>query len=538
MASVEILPSHKATRKDAPPVVSRLGGAVPLILLAAGLLVRLLNAAYRFLNADEVLHYFLSVEPSFLATYRASLTTAHPPLLILFLHYWGGLAHSEFLLRLPLVLAGTGFCWAMYAWLKLVTDADAALFGLILFLFSPALIIVSAEIRQYDLLLLFSGLSLYLLERGLQRDSIWSMLLSSLSLYLALLSHYSSLIFALTLGFYALVRLATTNSRSRLVFTWVAGQIGALALIAFLFTHHVPLMRARGAWEGIADTYLRRSVLQPGQEHVLGFIARAHLRLFHYLFSQSVVGVLALLLFIAGVVLVFRRRTRSHGNLGPADWHLGSLFVFALIVNCALGVFRVYPYGGTRHNSYLSIFVFPAVAIAISRFRPQWNWQKLAAAGVILAICNFFPAPLGEYIPFRDQSRAKMAAAIHTLQQMPAGSVIFTDHEGALELSYYLCHDKSVVQLSQPLSDFFSADCAQFAMVSVGQWIFKGDSFEPDLKGARQLYGWQSGTAIWFVQAGWFIDKEPAVRKELKEVACVNPQPFGRNIFVCPVRVP
>jgi len=537
MASAETVQLKSSSREIFSLAEGRGHEKLALLLLALGFALRFWNAAYRFLNADEILHYFLSVQPSLLATYRASLTTAHPPLLIVVLHYWGALGHSELFLRLPSVIAGTGFCWFMYCWLKLVADETACLFGLLLFLFSPALIIVSAEVRQYGLLLLFSSLSLYLLEYAIQRDSAGCMLLSAPSLYLALLSHYSSLIVALALGVYAILRLASTRARARVVSAWVVGQLGALTLVGFLFTHHVPMLRARGAPEAIADSYLRRSVFQPGQDHVMLFVARSNIRLFHYFFSQAAVGVVALLLFILGIVFLIRKRRQASNGLRPLDWQLALLFALPLVVNCALATLRVYPYGGTRHNSYLSMFAFPAIAVAMSRWRPQWTTQKLTVVVLILLVCNVFPNPLGEYIPINDQGRGRMAKAMDSLNALPAGSVIFTDHEGGLMLSEYLCHDK-VVQLAQPLSRLLTVGCGRFAVVSVGEWIFKDDTFEPDLRDAQQLYGWKSGTPVWFFQAGWFIDKEASLRDELKQSGCKAPQEFGKNIFLCRITVP
>src|SRR5437763_12150870 len=107
------MPSLETERLDsATSTDSRFGtGRLTLaLLITAGLAIRLFQAEYRFLNADEALHYLLSVQTSFAATYRASLTPAHPPLLIIFLHYWGMLGHSELHLRLPCVLAGVLFC--------------------------------------------------------------------------------------------------------------------------------------------------------------------------------------------------------------------------------------------------------------------------------------------------------------------------------------------------------------------------------------------------------------------------------------------
>ena len=66
------------------------------LLIGAGFFLRLRLAWLTFLNPDEALHYLLSHQPSLKLAYEASLTTAHPPLMILFLHYWSFLGRSEF----------------------------------------------------------------------------------------------------------------------------------------------------------------------------------------------------------------------------------------------------------------------------------------------------------------------------------------------------------------------------------------------------------------------------------------------------------
>src|SRR6476659_8649901 len=116
------------------------GVALPVFFLAGGLAIRSVLAHLTFFNPDEVLHYLLSAEPSLALVYKASLTTAHPPLFIVLLHYWRLLGNSEFVLRLPSVLSGTAFCWMMFLWLQKVRDRTTALVGLILLSFSPALI--------------------------------------------------------------------------------------------------------------------------------------------------------------------------------------------------------------------------------------------------------------------------------------------------------------------------------------------------------------------------------------------------------------
>jgi Dolichyl-phosphate-mannose-protein mannosyltransferase len=515
------------------------GSLLVLVLLALGFLLRLFHAEYRFLNGDEALHYLLSVQPSLMAAYHASLSTTHPPLLILFLHWWGMIARSELFLRLPSVLAGTGFCWLMYRWLRTVTEDATALFAFVLLLFSPALVLLSAEVRQYGLLLLFSSASLCFLEIGFQQQSISRMLWSALFLYLALLTHYSSLIFALAIGLYAILRIAITKTRGNVLAVWVCGQLGALAIVSSLFIHHVSKLEARGTPEALADSYLRGSVFQPAEDHVLSFVARANIRLFDYFFSQAAVGVLALLLFVIGVVLLVRQRPLAQEGLRPPGWLLAGLLLFPLVANCALAVLRIYPYGGTRHDSYLSFFAFPAIAVALGRWRPQWKWQKLTGVGVVLTICNLFPSPPGQYIHLRDQRRGLMLNAVATLRTLPTGSIIFTDGQGGLVLSYYLCHAKAV-QTTMPYRPYWSAPCGNLTVLSIDprKWSFKAETFSATLRGAQKMYSLRPGTPLWVFQLGRLAERKSSLRDELQRYDCASPQKFGNNVFLCRITVP
>src|SRR5271156_7025862 len=79
--------------------------AVGVTLL--GFLARLWATHGTFLNPDEALHFRLANQTSLALAYKAALTAAHPPLLILLLYFWRALGTSDLWLRLPSVLAGT-----------------------------------------------------------------------------------------------------------------------------------------------------------------------------------------------------------------------------------------------------------------------------------------------------------------------------------------------------------------------------------------------------------------------------------------------
>src|SRR5260370_4470113 len=77
-----------------------------IVVLIVGLALRLREAWGTFLNPDEALHYFIANRNSWALAYQASLTMAHPPLMVFVLHWWRILGTSEFMLRMPADLAG------------------------------------------------------------------------------------------------------------------------------------------------------------------------------------------------------------------------------------------------------------------------------------------------------------------------------------------------------------------------------------------------------------------------------------------------
>ncbi|MFZ1007279.1 MAG: glycosyltransferase family 39 protein, partial [Candidatus Sulfotelmatobacter sp.] len=398
---------------------------LPLLVLAAGLLARLYEAWAYFLNPDEALHNLLASQTSLALSYKAALTNAHPPLLILVLYYWRSLEQSELMLRMPSVLAGTACCWIAYRWLKLVTDRSTAFIGLLLFAFSPALIELSAEVRQYALLLFFMSSCLYLSERSLRENSSFLMALFSLSLCGALLTHYSALIFAFTLGVYMLVRLYPYRERIRLIATWAAGQIAALALASYFLITHVAELKRRGMAEGIAETWLRKSIFHAGENHALVFIATQTLRVFTYLLSHGVGGTLALLAFLVGIISLLRWK-RASGEERPSPRELALLLGLSFVVNCGAALAGLYPYGGTRHNSFLALFALSGTAVGLSLWKPAREWVKPLIIILCLAVCNFFPAPPPLIRP-RNHHRVLMEQAMNYLRQSaPPGSIVLT----------------------------------------------------------------------------------------------------------------
>jgi len=510
-----------------------LSGKLPLVVLAAGFLARVIPAWRYFLNPDEALHNLLASHSSLGVTYRAALTNAHPPLLILVLHYWRWLGQSELMLRMPSLLAGTACCWIAYRWLKRMMDPSTALIALVLLAFSPAMIELSYEIRQYTLLLFFMAASLYLSEVAIEKNSIAAMAGFSVSLCGALLSHYSSLLFGFTMGVYLLFRLRPYRERAALCAVWMTGQISAVALAGFFLITHVARLRQSGMPQGIAETWLRKSIFHPGENHVASFVAVQTLRFFTYLFSHGVVGTLALLAFLSGLVILGRKKVRI-GRAGPTSRELALLLGLPFLTNCAVGLAGLYPYGGTRHNAVLALFAVGGISVGVAAWTSSRKWIKPLVLMIALSLCNLFPAPPPQ-IRARNHPKALMRSAVGTLRlSAPVGSVLFADYQSGLLLGYYLC-GHGVVQEFPPLQRFLKTDCGPYTVITAQpqEWKFYAEDLPAQLTAAAAQYGLAPGTKVWLFDAGWITDSAPALKCALPGLGCSEPHNFGENILIC-----
>jgi len=363
------------------------------------------------------------------------------------------------------------------------------------------------------------------------------MILFSLSLWGALLTHYSSLIFAFSVGIYVLVRLWPYGDRLRLVAVWAAGQVVALALTTYYLVTHVAGLRQRGMPQGIAETWLRKSIFHAGEDHVFVFVAAQTLRVFTYLLSHGVGGALALLAFLIGIVSLLRREKPSD-EPGPSPRELALLLALPFVVNCGAALAGVYPYGATRHNAFLAIFALSGAAIGLAAWKPARKWINPLVVLICLAVCNFFPAP-PPLIRARNHRRILMEQAVNTLRGSVApGSTLFADYESGLLLGYYVC-GHGVVQIFPPLQPFVRGDCGPYTVFTARpeEWKFYADDFPSQLKRLAQNYQLAPGTKLWLFDAGWIVDSTPALRRQLQPLGCSSPWSFGENILLCQFEV-
>jgi len=346
------------------------GDLLAIVFVALGLAARLLAARGPFMP-DEAWHLRIASAPDLAGVYRASLESAHPPLFFAILHFWKDVARTDWQLRLLPVAFGAAFLWAAYRWAVVAFGKIAALFALALLAFLPAVVLLSAELRAYGLVLWLLALHLRALERGLARRSAAPFGISALFGALALLTHYGAAFVLLASLLYSAVRIRSERLPPRVAAAWLAPQAALALLAAGLYRSHISTLRG-GALEQDAQTrWLTASYFHAGRESAPGFVARQTLALFDFLFSTRAAGVAALLLFALAVAhLAIRRR--------PAALLLAVPFA----ATAAAGLAAAYPYGGSRHGVALALFACAGAGLALARASGERTW----VAGLLGAV--------------------------------------------------------------------------------------------------------------------------------------------------------
>jgi hypothetical protein len=532
-----------ATANQPGWTVDRRSNQVAVTLVGIGLLWRLWLAHATFFNSDEAWHFSMANQSSLYLAYKASLTLLHPPLLVLVLYFWRGFGTSNLVLRLPCVIAGTLFCWVFWRWLTIVAGRTAGWVGLILATFLPPMIALSADLRQYTLMLLFAASSAYFLERALEGNSALLMAISTVFLYLSLLSHYSAFLFAAALGGYCILRMFVQPPSAPVIVVWIAGQAGGLGLGWFLYTTQIAVLRqvypVAQPLHRYADWYLSDYYFHAGRNRLLPFLYHGSFGVFRFIFGQASVGGVAALMFAAGTLLLLFEKPLP--NTATPSRLTGLFLLLPFVLNCAAVTAGLYPYGRTRQCVFLAIFGIAGVSVLLAKVTKQntRNAVLLAIGGAIL--CQAFGTLQGrDMLPLADQKHEHMDQALEFIhQEVGTSDLIFVDAASRLQLGHYLCRQDQIT-IDHSVPGFESFQCRGFRVISTDpdEFVFTQDTFAEAWQRMARAYSLKPGATVWVFQGGWASGLGEALRSRSAEFSGLEPHSFGRFLELFKIKVP
>jgi hypothetical protein len=270
--------------------------------------------------------------------------------------------------------------------------------------------------------------------------------------------------------------------------------------------------------------------------NVLHFIFARTGGVFQYIFSQLVIGDLAFLLFIAGIVILWRDKQSRNTQAEKPEINgrvLAILLMLPFALTCVAALLGKYPYGGTRHDALLIPFAIAGISVALVRICGSRPGRAVIAIILIVGLCNAFPAHHQPYISRSNQSRVQMDQAVTFIRtQVSPSEVIFSDFQSRLLLGHYLC-DRKMVSYDKSMPDFISAECHGLRMIATTakNFVFTPKTFVRSWEQLVVAVGLKPGEKVWIVQEGWNI-RLPDQLKGLQEFHNLGVHSFGNNIAI------
>lgn len=508
--------------------------AVGLAVIASALILRIAAALGTYLDPDELYHVMVAGNTTAGDVFRRLIQyqIPHPPLYYLVVYLLNLVTSSEFVFRLPSIIAGTALLWVAWRWLRLIIDETAAFAGLLLCAFAPELVALSAQVREYALALLLLAAALYWLELALRDRRAGLMLLSGALLLLAQAALFSMMWVAVALGVYGLWRLIAERPGARLAAAWAGVQLALVATLGAFYRFHISQLLGVKRTSA-ADGWLHISYFHANVDSLVAFKLKQTAAVFQYLFSARVVGIILLALFCAALIVValFRSRRQPRGRL--------LLFALPFGATLAAAFLRVYPYGGTRHSLHLALFAVAGVAVALAIVARRRLWPLLAAALILVPVWQFWFTPPSQHISRANQRRTLMTGLVERLRAIaPAGTPVFTDFQTQMMLRWYLCGSRRLDN-DVRRGDFRECVGNGARLIYPDQhfvyWACDHRSFGPTFSHFVREYSLPPGTPVVVAHGGWGWNLGPSLPWDLN-LAYPGRTDFGENLsaFIVP----
>jgi hypothetical protein len=143
---------------------------------------------------------------------------------------------------------------------------------------------------------------------------------------------------------------------------WIKTQAAVAFVLIVAYTTHLHKLRGDKNETHARDGWLRSSYFHSESQSAADYLRHATDNLFGYVFANAGLGEWMILVFLAGIGLVLWGKAGATGNRKTPALSL----VLPLAVTAAAGTMRIYPYGGSRHDAFLALFLVTGVSIAIS----------------------------------------------------------------------------------------------------------------------------------------------------------------------------
>jgi 4-amino-4-deoxy-L-arabinose transferase-like glycosyltransferase len=404
-----------------------------ILLVCAGLVVRILRASSSGLWRDEALFLFVVDSPSVARMLEfLRLHESHPPLFYLLMRLWRSLfgRSPETAQMLP-VLLGLAQIPAAYLVGTRMFSRRAGRIAAVLVAFSPALVYYSVLVRPYSLLPLLGLISTYYLWSGLQGGGRRAWLGYALTLLTMAYTHNWVLVFWVAQIMAACAWLAWFRSPWAVIRGWALAQLG----IVVGYTPWLPTFVAQARLGGhlpapVDSLYRFRLSIE---------MLNAVLFPFHALWLSA----LLLVALVAAMAWVHRRSSRGAPE-DRAQW--AAVVLLAALPLVAWGIALILSARTNLLHERCLVITTPcfllAVAQALALLTPPGN--PALPAVLVLALAAADLRVIAIRARFVRSNAREMAAAV-AAQVRPSDLVVIVPETLASSFNLYFHADNAQI---------------------------------------------------------------------------------------------
>ncbi len=313
-----------------------------ILLTVVGGVIRRYHLAAKSLWVDETMLYHFSQGNVWEILYKNAKMSSAPPLYPYLLRAVQIFGDSEVVLRgLAMGFSILSIPLTYYVFRRFLTSG-AALFSTGLVAIAPSQIVYAQQVREYSLTYLLS-LGMLLTAFNYRKEPSWRNLIGLMCVWVvAIWTQYGLAVMALGLniafGFFWL-----RNRNRQDMYRWMLGQIPVVASVLMVY---VLALRYQFVPGGSGIQYLAVGYWDPTTQSLWNFIGNQSVDLLKFTFPDPIL--FPMLLSIGFVSAWFTPQKR-----GLFVWIFSGMGVAIL-----LGVLRMYPYLGSRHDLYLAPLLF------------------------------------------------------------------------------------------------------------------------------------------------------------------------------------
>jgi hypothetical protein len=451
------------------------------VVAFVGAYSRIRLAAASYLNADETQIMFPPLQHGLIKVDKAAFHFPYGPLMNYILHFMTAFGGSELYFRMPSVVAGTLLAFVGYKWAGETFGRGVGLVTGSILAFAPSLVIQSAQVRHYITQALFMVCSLYCLERALRERSRRWMRYFAVAMLLAVLTMYMSIWYIVALGAYASLCFVLQKVSRAVIIEWIKAHAIVALVIAAAYVTHLRKLRGNSAEQGARNGWLGPSYFHPESQTLWNYLHSATDNLFGYAFANPTLGSWMIAVFLIGIgVLLWGKAGVPDNRRTPA-----LSLVLPLAVTAAAGSIGIYPYGGSRHDAFLVVFIATGVAIAISAVAGGRTVVLMFLGACLIPVWlataqrNYLDEP-----PQVCKIEQMRSALKYLSSRNPRPRVLLVDEIGSSIVDYYVCHGATAKwRRVTPGSNVYR--CADYPILTLKEWGAPPTAFPAALAKAR-----------------------------------------------------